>query len=60
MNAARPRSESRSICSFRMLRGATVTGDPSSQDRSAITIALPGSHGMSRSVEKSGVITMSP
>ena len=43
-----------------MLRGAWVTGLPSVQDRSAITSAVPGSHGSSRSVEKSGVITMSP
>ena len=33
---------------------------PSIQDRSAITIAVPGSHGSRRSVEKSGVMTMSP
>jgi hypothetical protein len=43
-----------------MLRGACVTGLPSVHDRSAITIAVPGNHGISRSVEKSGVITMSP
>lgn len=43
-----------------MLRGATATGLPSSQDRSAITMAVPGNHGMRRNVEKSGVITMSP
>ena len=55
-----PRSVSRSICLLRMLRGAAVTGLPSSQNRSAITSAVPGSHGMSRSVEKSGFITMSP
>ena len=55
-----PLSASRAICLLRMLRGAWVTGLPSIQDRSAITSAVPGSHGSRRSVEKSGVITMSP
>ena len=43
-----------------MLRGAWVTGLPSVHDRSAITSAVPGSHGSSRRVVKSGVMTMSP
>ena len=59
-NAPMPRSASRSSWARRMLRGACVTGLPSVQDRSAMTSAVPGSHGSSRSVEKSGVITMSP
>ena len=36
------------------------TGLPSVHDRSAITNAVAGSHGMRRNVEKSGVMTMSP
>ncbi len=55
-----PRSASRSIWWLRMLRGACVTGLPSVHVRSAIINAVPGSHGMSRSVAKSGFITMSP
>ena len=54
------RSASRSSWPRRMLRGAGTTGLPSCQPRSAITSAVPGSHGSSRSVVKSGVITMSP
>ena len=41
-------------------RGLRPRASPSVQDRSAITSAVPGSHGSSRRVEKSGVITMSP
>ncbi|COZ66674.1 Uncharacterised protein [Mycobacterium tuberculosis] len=43
-----------------MLRGETATSLPSAQTRSAITSAVPGSQGISRRVDKSGVITISP
>ena len=58
--ALKPRSSSRRSCRRRIWRGEATTSLPSGQRRSAITIAVPGSHGTGRSVSRSGTISKSP
>jgi hypothetical protein len=58
--AVQPRSASRSSWRRRIWRGEAATGLSSCHSRSAMHIAVPGCHGTSRSVSKSGFISKSP
>ena len=56
----RPRRRARSICRLSTQRGASSIGLPSSVYTSQKTSAVPGSHGVRRSVFRSGFSTKSP
>ena len=59
-SAFQPRPVRRSICALRICRGEATTGEWSCYSRSAGSSAVPGSHGVRRSVVMSGTITKSP
>ena len=59
-NAVRPAFSRRASWVRSTSRGLWMSGSSLVLVRSAITIAVPGSHGMRRRLSKSGFSTMSP